>query len=752
MTIAGLTAISHALQAQQQEIEIRPVQKKSQALDSREPITWDHVYGVDRISFADSKGPSITWISDSKYITQTATGWTLVNASTGEESRWYDKLQLASGLRTIEGITEAHALQMSEGAWRHLLHERQLAFFEHNGQWIRISLDGTEIATVAGIPQNAELASVNPTGTAIAFVSDNDLWVADFSTRKVVRLTTDGSNVIRNGKADWVYFEEVYHRKWNAFKWSPDGGSLLFQQFNDTNVPLFQVIDHTSIQQKVEAEHFPKAGEPNPDVRLGIIQIERAIAANQPPGITWVDMSPLAESELNGAGSIITNIQWSPDSSSVYWYAQDRTQTRLDVVRSSVADGKSNRIWTDKTQAWVDNPGDVTFLKDGSFLIFSERSGWKHLYRIAEDGASLTVVTSGEWEVRSLLAVSEDESFAVVSATRDSHIAENVYRINLRQHGDIVRLTPDDGHHTAKVSTYGSFFVDAWSNLHQATSVDLRNHEATLIRQLQAADQPPFDKYRFGEVQLREVPMADGTTTSAVFVLPPNFDTGTRYPVWLMTYGGPHHPGVKDSFSMRLMEQLLANQEIVVIRFDPRSASGYGAKSAWLAYRKLGSEETRDLVSVCDWLATQTWVDSSRIGMNGHSYGGYFTSYAMTHCDKLCAGIAGAPVTDWANYDTIYTERFMSTPADNPDGYKSASVTEAAANLHGRLLVLHGLMDDNVHPANTIQLVHKLQKANKQFEVMFYPTSRHGIRGTHYDKLLYNFIVDSLGKPESRRE
>jgi dipeptidyl aminopeptidase/acylaminoacyl peptidase len=189
----------------------------------------------------------------------------------------------------------------------------------------------------------------------------------------------------------------------------------------------------------------------------------------------------------------------------------------------------------------------------------------------------------------------------------------------------------------------------------------------------------------------------------------------------------------------------------VVITFDPRSASGYGAKSAWLAYRQLGVEETKDLLAVCNWLEEQKWADMSRIGLSGHSYGGYFTSYAMTHCDKISAGIAGAPVTDWANYDTIYTERFMSTPQENPDGYKASSVVAAASRLHGRLLLLHGLKDDNVHPENSLQLVHALQKANKQFDLMLYPTSRHGIYGDHYNKLVFNFMVEAMGKPEARQ-
>jgi dipeptidyl-peptidase-4 len=351
-----------------------------------------------------------------------------------------------------------------------------------------------------------------------------------------------------------------------------------------------------------------------------------------------------------------------------------------------------------------------------------------------------------------LLSVNEAEGTAIVTGTRDSKIAENLYQISLTgKTSEVTRLTTEDGHHTATASPLGKYFVDTWSNLHQPHTVELKNSHGDRIRILQQPITIPTEKYQFGKVELRDIPMADGSTTSAIFILPPGFDATRKYPIWLKTYGGPHSPNVKDIWNARLPEHLLANLDIVVIIFDPRSASGYGARSAWLAYQNLGVEETKDLVSLCDWLQLQSWADTSRIGLSGHSYGGYFTAYAMTHCDRISAGISGAPVTDWANYDSIYTERFMSTPQLNPEGYKKSSVIETASALHGRLLILHGLKDDNVHPENTIQLVHALEQANKQFDLMLYPTARHGIYGSHYNKLLFNFMVETMGRPEARQ-
>ncbi|MFO1001576.1 MAG: DPP IV N-terminal domain-containing protein [Planctomycetaceae bacterium] len=628
---------------------------------------------------------------------------------------------------------------MAEGGWLEVNHANSIVVFRSGESLIRIGTDGSDPAVVRGVPSGIELTTLSPTGSGLAFVRQNELWVADFLTQSLRQLTHDASDHIRNGKADWVYFEEIYNRKWQAYRWSPDGDHLAYQQFDDSEVPKFQVSDHTDVTQSFEVEHYPKAGDRNPLVRLGIV--------SRTGGPTkWVDTTAYEASDL-----ILTHFQWKPDSSGLYWYAQNRIQTWLDIVTAD-ASGKSTKILRDQTEAWIENPGDLHFLADGSFLLFSERSGWKHLYRVSANGARQTPLTAGDWEARELLSVNEADGTAVVTGTHDSKIAENLYRIALSgKSTDVVRLTSESGHHTANMSPQGKHFVDTWSNLHQPHTVELKNQRGEKLRVLQQPMKVPADQYRFGKVELREVPMADGSTTSAIFILPPDFDAAKKYPVWLKTYAGPHSPGVKDVWNARLPEHLLANLDIVVIIFDPRSASGYGARSAWLAYRQLGVEETRDLISVCDWLGNQPWADTSRIGLSGHSYGGYFTAYAMTHCDRIIAGISGAPVTDWANYDTIYTERFMSTPQLNPHGYRKSSVIESAAALHGRLLILHGLKDDNVHPENTIQLVHALQQANRQFELMLYPTARHGIYGSHYNKLLYNFMVEAMGRPEAKQ-
>lgn len=704
-----------------------------------QPLTYELVHGEKRISLGGPSPTQITWLDDERYLKRTSSGWKVTHANSGEESDWYDKSKLAASLQQVGGLSAAEAETMAEGGWFEANQQNGVVVFRSGESLIRIRIDGSDAAVVKGVPSGIELTTLSPTGSGLAFIKQNELWVADFTTQTLRQLTHDAGEHIRNGKADWVYFEEIYNRKWQAYRWSPDGESLAYQQFDDTEVPTFQISDHTTVIQSFEVEHYPKAGDKNPLVRLGIV------SRNGGP-TEWIDTSAYDSHDL-----ILTHFQWKPDSSGLYWYAQNRIQTWLDIVFTERT-GSSSKLLRDQTDAWIENPGDLHFLPDGSFLFFSERTGWKHLYRVTADGLKQTPLTEGEWEVRELLSVDEVEGTAIVTGTRDSKIAENLYRISLNgKTTEASRLTKEDGHHAAIASPQGKHFVDTWSNLHQPHTVELKNRYGVRIRVLQEPITVPMEKYRFGKVELRDVPMADGSTTSAIFVLPPGFDPAKKYPVWLKTYGGPHSPNVKDIWNARLPEHLLANLDIVVIIFDPRSASGYGARSAWLAYKQLGVEETKDLVSLCDWMKTQSWADTSRIGLSGHSYGGYFTAYAMTHCDRISAGISGAPVTDWANYDSIYTERFMSTPQLNPEGYKKSSVIESASALQGRLLVLHGLKDDNVHPENTIQLVHALEQANKQFELMLYPTARHGIYGPHYNKVLFNFIVETMGRPEARQ-
>src|SRR5207249_12313287 len=277
------------------------------------------------------------------------------------------------------------------------------------------------------------------------------------------------------------------------------------------------------------------------------------------------------------------------------------------------------------------------------------------------------------------------------------------------------------------------------------TQVHLRAADGSLVRTLDTNPVYALEEYRRGNYAIVRIPTDGGVALEGSLLTPPDFDPQRKYPVWFMTYGGPHAPTIHDHWDrQRTRDEALAQMGFIVFRCDPRSASGKGAVSTWTAYKKLGIPELADIETAIRRLSGHSYVDASRIGMSGHSYGGFMTAFALTRSKLFAAGIAGAPVTDWRNYDTIYTERYMNTPQENPEGYNATSVVKAAKNVHGKLLILHGIMDDNVHMQNSAQLIDALQGANKDFEMMFYPRARHGIFGAHYQKLPVEFMKRML--------
>lgn len=752
--IATLLALSFAQQSPTvAQTPASPAAASAPAVPAsgRRPLTFELVHGPNRLNLTGSAPAKLIWIDAERWIQPSENGWDVISASDGARSPWFNPSTVAATLQKLSGCSPDEARKLSSGGWVDLLPAQHLALFQTAGRLIRVDLLAPDQATALQIPDGAELVTISPTGETAAFVHKHNLWVAELLTGTLRQITSDGSATIRNGKADWVYFEEVYNRSWKALRYSPDGQWIAFQQFNDEHVPVFRISDHTTVSQVFDEEHYPQAGQTNPTVRLGVASVAPGKPAGDSAaggdtageGVLWLHSADYPADDF-----LLVSFQWLPDSSGLLWAAQNREQTWLDLLRSPRTGGPPQKLLRDQTPAWTDHHGDVRFLADGSFLMFSERSGWKHLYRVSPDGSAITPVTSGDYEVRELLGVAADEQSLLVAAARNSRIADAIFRVSLALPGTPPDcLTPEDGQHSATASPGCVWFLDVHSTFRQPPQTTLRNASGATVRVLAERLRLPVDEYRFGRLEMRDLPMADGSSTKAIFVLPDNFDPQQKYPVWLRTYGGPHTPVVKDQWNPRLADHLLAEMGLVVITFDPRTASGYGACSAWPAWKRLGAEETRDLQSVCDWLKSQSWVDGSRIGLSGHSYGGYFTALAMTRLDCIAAGISGAPVTDWAHYDSIYTERFMSTPQRNPEGYRESSVVQAAGNLRGRLLLLHGFRDDNVHPENTIQLIHALQQANRQFEVMFYPTARHGIVGEHYQRLLFEFMLRTMGRP-----
>lgn len=702
---------------------------------ARKRVTFEAAYGgAEPLSFSGSP-VSATWLDDGRHWLQARDGRLMkVDAATGRSEPFFDPDKVVAALTKLPGFGKAAAQTLVSSTSLDMNPQKTGALFEHENDLYFASLDGQRAVRLTHTPDEKELTTFSPDGQFVAYVRGRTLYAVDLATQTERALAGDPADGISTGKTDWVYFEEVFDRHWNAFWWSPDSRNIAFLRFDDRPVHRFTVIDQIPPLQTVEATPYPKPGDPNPIVKLGVVS-----AGGGP--VRWVDLGDCSEN-----ASLIVHVGWTPDSKSVYFHVQDRTQTWLDFCTAPAEGGKATRLFRETTKAWVANNGPAHFLKDGSFFWASERTGWQHYYHFEKAGKLLGSLTSGEWEARTLERVDEEGGWAYVTGTRDSPLADNLYRVRL-DGSAIERVTRAPGEHRVHVAPKGDLVLDTHSDLHTPPRVDLIRADGSAVRTVDSNPVFALDDYELGKVEQLQVKAADGFPLEGLLVLPPDFDPARRYPAWFMTYGGPHAPTVRDAWPVgaAIFDQVLANLGFVVFRCDPRSASGKSAALAWTCYRRLGVGELADVEAAVRWLGARPFVDASRIGMSGHSYGGFMTSYALTHSNLFAAGIAGAPVTDWRSYDTIYTERYMNTPQENPKGYDETSVVRAAGNLHGKLLLLHGLMDDNVHFQNTVQLVQELQKADKEFELMVYPRSRHGISGKAYRRLMVDFIRRTLG-------
>jgi dipeptidyl aminopeptidase/acylaminoacyl peptidase len=732
-------------------------------------MTFEAVYGAEgerAPDFAGSVAGIAGWLEDGETFLQVKEKrLRRVNARTGRSEPFHDPERMAAALAALPTIGAKKAVEMAERTSFQMTRDRRGALLEHENDLYYAAFDGSMAVRLTSTPQREELASFSPDGRFVAFVRDNDLYVVDVATQRERALTTGGYDRLRHGKNDWVYFEEVFNRNWRAYWWSPDSERIAFLRIDSTPVREFVIVGDVPEPQEVERVPYPKPGTPNPVATLGIVTVAGG-------DVKWMDAA-----DYDVGGHLIVGVGWWPDSSAAWCYIQDRVQTWMDVCSVGTGGGKPRRLFRERTGAWVDPPPGPRFLEDGSFFFLSERSGYRHIYRYDRAGKPLDAaadgsarpITDGEWEVQSIARVDGDAADAASAkgekekpedgarwvyfvGTADGWLTPHLYRVRHDGTG-LERLTKEPGSHAVSVAPGGRAFVDTWSTTASPARAVVRSIGAAAegggegwTRTLDSNPVHALEEYRLGRLEVVEIPLGEGRSTSGTLVYPPDFDPGRKYPVWFLTYGGPHAPTVSGGWAGgRVFEQVLAASGIVAFRADPWSASGRGAVSSWAAYKRLGVKELEDIRAIIRWLVDEhAWADAGRIGMSGHSYGGFMTAYAMTHSELFAAGIAGAPVTDWRDYDSIYTERLMLTPQENPEGYEATSVVRAAKNLHGRLLLLHGGMDDNVHEQNSIRLIKALQDAGRQFEYMTYPTARHGLSGKHYQRLMYEFIVRTM--------
>jgi dipeptidyl-peptidase-4 len=707
-------------------------------------LTVEEIYHPDKkVNFSGTPPADIEWLADGEHYLQgrkegELTTLLKVSARTGEAAPFFDAAKMEAALAKIQGLTREQARELAHQDSYQLNASQRAVLLNAASDLVYYELDADEAVRLTNNAEEETEEDFSPDGRMVSFVRANDLYVVDLSTRAERRLTKTGGEKNLNGVLDWVYEEELYGRgNRRGYWWSPDSSRVAYLSIDESPVRIFPVVDHIPRAQVLEETPYPLAGDPNPLVRLGVVSASG-------DETRWVETQGYEPADF-----LIVRVSWSPDSSRVVYQAQNREQTFLDLNASDASTGKTTRLFRETTKAWVeavdDNP---RWLKDGSFLWRSERDGWQHLYHYGSDGRLIKRVTEGRWEVRDLGPVDEQAGVVYFRGTEHSHIAEQVYRVKLDGAG-LKRLSEAEGTHNATFSPNARYFIDKWSDINTPTQARLYNSDGTLVRVIDENRVAALGQYKLGKAELMRVKTRDGFEMEALMIRPPDFDPSKKYPVVEFTYSGPHAPQVKNAWggSTYMWHQLLAQKGYIVWYCDNRTASGKGAESAWASYKSFGPLELRDLEDGVAYLKTLPYVDGSRVGLWGWSFGGYMTSYALTHSKTWKAGIAGGTVADWANYDSIYTERYMLTPAHNPEGYKESPLS-GAANLSGKLMLIHGAIDDNVHVANTIQLIYALQHAGKQFDLMLYPKSRHGVTDpllvTHMRRMMTDFIVANL--------
>ena len=581
---------------------------------------------------------------------------------------------------------------------------------------------------------------ISPKGGFVSFIRDRNLWAIDLTSGEEVQLTRDGSDTIGNGVAEFVADEEMDRH--TGYWWAPDDAAIAFARIDETPVPVQKRYEVYPDRTEVVEQRYPAAGDPNVRVQLGVIAPKTGARPR------WIDLGKDPDIYL-------ARVDWR-DPQRLTFQRQSRDQKKLELIETTLTNGTQRMLVTETSTTWVPLHNDLRFLKDGRFLWSSERSGFEHLYIASEDGSTLTALTQGEWVVDGLLAIDETAGLAYVSGTRDGATEAHVYAVPLSG-GEPRRLTQAPGMHAATFARNASVFVDSWSSDTTLPQIELFKADGTKLATLLVNDVSdathPYAKYRAAHqpTAYGTLTAADGTTPLHYSLIKPaGFDPKKQYPVVVFVYGGPAAqtvtrawPGRSDSF----FNQYLAQQGYVVFSLDNRGTPRRGAAFGGALYGKQGTVEVDDQLRGVAWLKSQAFVDPARIGVYGWSNGGYMTLMLLAkHSEAYACGVAGAPVTDWALYDTHYTERYMDLPKANEAGYREASVfTHVDGIGAGKLLLIHGMADDNVLFTNSTKLMSELQKRGTPFELMTYPGAKHGLRGS--DLLhRYRLTEDFLGR------
>ena len=608
------------------------------------------------------------------------------------------------------------------------------------GNDLYIKLDGKEVQLTQDEAREVN-ATMSPDGNYVAYTKKNDLYTVDIRTKKENRLTTDGTDLVLNGYASWVYMEEILGRasQYRAFWWSPDSRKIAYFRSDDSEVPVFTMTDANTQHGYVETLRYPKVGDKNPEVKVGVVS---------PDGgqTVWCDFNA-KDDQYFGLP------YWKPDGKTLLVQWMNRKQNQLRIWAVNPETGAKSSFYSEDQQTWIDldDQGErIKFLNNGKgFILTNDATGWNHLYYYDMNGKLINSVTTGNFTVTDLNFVDEKNNIVYFTARKENSARKDLYRVNLNGK-KLQRLTFGDfNHYAINLSPGARYFVTSYGNVSTPNRLALVSNTGKLIKELADSRGPEFEAYRLAETQLIRVKSEDGKYELPMKVTwPVNMDKSKKYPVLISIYGGPNAGTVMDTWSLGGNQQWYSKEGLIQVAMDHRASGHFGKEGVNYMYHNLGYWEMKDYSTMVKWLIENGQADPKKICITGFSYGGYMSCYALTYgSDVFTHGMAGGSVTDWSLYDSHYTERFMGTPADNAEGYKSSSVLTHADKYKGMLQIVHGIIDENVHMQNSVQFISKLQDLKKDFEFMVYSGGRHGWGGNknmHFTNLKTRFIYKYL--------
>jgi dipeptidyl-peptidase-4 len=697
---------------------------------AKKPVTLD-------VMLAGGARPpvSVIWAPDgTRFAAVTRNTLSLYDAKSGKEKEIVsiDRLDSAATKTTSSGTFDWTNRRVGESPIQWLKDNRHLLVLAAGDLFLVDSEKGSfeQLTQTADAEKDPKLS---PDSKSVSFRRGYDLYVMELANKVVTRLTNGGNPLLMNGELDWVYPEELYLE--TAHWWSPDSQSIAYLQFDTSKEPVFPQVYLLGAEGVLEPERYPKAGDPNADVRLGVVSAKGG-------STRWMDLGDPRD-------QLIARVAWAPDSKNVMVERLNRIQNRMDLVLTESASGKSRVVLHEEDPKWINVHDAPRFLGSGDrFLFESERSGFNHLYLFGLDGKVLQQVTSGDWLVDDVAGVSEAQNRVYFTSTEGNVTERQVWSVALDGTGK-KQLTKQPGTHTASLSPTGAYFLDNFSSLTEPRRSTLMTGDGAEVRAYLKPDSAIADEYEILPTEIVNFTGPDGTKLYARLIRPAGFREGVKYPALVDVYGGPHEQTVLNSWGGANLDQVMAHKGFVIWQVDNRGSAGRGHAFESYLYRDMGRHEFEDQQAGIQHLISMGFVDPARIGMYGWSYGGYMTLYTATHGPGLLkAAVSGAPVSNWRNYDSIYTERYMGLPAENPDAYSTTSPINAADRMSGtKLLIVHNMEDDNVHFQNTVQMADAFENADRQFSMLVYSQRSHGVSGTprkHLYESITGFFEENL--------